>query len=131
MKLARPFAWLVLLAGLMAWRGYADELPQVHEGPPAGSKAEYSVGDYPNSVVRLAAGPGRTKVEAYCSVCHSPTYILMQPPLPRKTWDAEVHKMIKAYGADVPETDAQQIIDYLAAHYSPDTITKTYPPAPK
>ncbi len=32
-------------------------------------------------------------------------------------WDAEVTKMIKAYGAPIDDADAQAIKAYLAAHY--------------
>jgi cytochrome c5 len=68
--------------------------------------------------VELKDGVGKDKVMAFCSICHSPDYIPMQPLLPAKTWDAVVHKMIKVFGAPVGEDDAKIIIDYLSAQYS-------------
>jgi hypothetical protein len=44
----------------------------------------------------------------------------MQPPLPGTTWEAEVSKMIKTYGAPIPEATAKKITAYLQAHYSPE-----------
>jgi hypothetical protein len=41
--------------------------------------------------------------------------------MPAAAWDAEVHKMIKTYGASISEADAQKIIQYLGSHYSPET----------
>jgi len=32
-------------------------------------------------------------------------------------WDAEVTKMIKAYGAPIDDTDAKAIADYLKKNY--------------
>ncbi len=42
----------------------------------------------------------------------------MQPPLPAATWEAEVNKMNKAFGADIPDDSTKKIIAYLGAHYS-------------
>jgi mono/diheme cytochrome c family protein len=70
------------------------------------------------SDVTLKAALGHDLVETNCQVCHSLDYIPMNSPfLPQKTWDAEVHKMIKAYGAPIDEKDAQAIIDYLSKNY--------------
>jgi hypothetical protein len=44
----------------------------------------------------------------------------MQPPLPAPTWDAEVNKMIKTFGASIPEATAKEIISYLQEHYTPE-----------
>ena len=65
--------------------------------------------------VTLPDLPGREKVASSCAVCHTPRYVLEQPPLPRKTWEAEVEKMRKTYGAPVPEGDVAAIVDYLVA----------------
>ncbi len=68
--------------------------------------------------LELAEGPGRALVEARCVACHSLDYIQMNSPfLDRKGWEASVAKMIRVMGADVPETDARQIVDYLASRY--------------
>lgn len=86
----------------------------------------YRVDEYPVSRTVLPPGPGREKVAGYCSACHTAGYIPMQPPLPAKNWAAEVHKMINVYGAQIPPSDADAIIAYLQAHFTPETITTTY-----
>jgi len=35
----------------------------------------------------------------------------------RQVWDAEVTKMIKAFGAPISETDGKEIAEYLARNY--------------
>jgi hypothetical protein len=45
----------------------------------------------------------------------------MQPPLPAATWEAEVNKMIKTFGAPIPEASAKKIISYLQTHYTLET----------
>lgn len=81
----------------------------------------YSVAAYPLYTPQLVPGVGRQDAAAYCNTCHTPSYITMQPPLPAATWKAEVDKMGKAFGAQIP-TDAQaRIIKYLQTHYTPET----------
>ena len=68
--------------------------------------------------VPLKPGAGRETVEAYCSACHSLDYPRKNAFfLNRQGWEAEVNKMIKAYGAPIQPADAKIIIDYLAANY--------------
>ena len=68
--------------------------------------------------VALKDGPGRDKVEANCASCHSLDYILGNSPfMNRGVWDAEVVKMVKAYGAPISDADAKEIADYLAKNY--------------
>ena len=81
----------------------------------------FQVSAYPVPPVDLAPGDGLQDVQIYCNTCHSPRYITMQPPLPAATWEAEVNKMNKAYGAGIPEENAKKIIEYLQAHYTPET----------
>ena len=68
--------------------------------------------------VQLKQAPGLDKVEGNCSGCHSLDYILMNSPFPNAAlWDAEIAKMIKAFGAPISQTDAKVIADYLKQHY--------------
>lgn len=83
--------------------------------------AQYSVASYPSFDVGLADGAGKAETQIYCTSCHTPRYITMQPPLPAATWDAEVQKMVKTFGATIPEADAQKIAQYLHEHYTPET----------
>ncbi|HEY1459159.1 MAG TPA: cytochrome c [Casimicrobiaceae bacterium] len=66
----------------------------------------------------LKDGPGRDKVEANCGSCHSIDYIVTNSPfMNRQVWDAEVTKMIKAFGAPISDADAKEISEYLARSY--------------
>ena len=68
--------------------------------------------------VVLKEGPGRDKVEANCASCHSLDYILGNSPfMTRQVWDAEVTKMIKAFGAPISDADAKEIAEYLTKNY--------------
>jgi cytochrome c553 len=61
----------------------------------------------------LFPGPDADAINNNCLACHSPDMVLNQPPLPKATWEAEVHKMITAYKAPVDEKDVGAIVDYL------------------
>ena len=68
--------------------------------------------------IELKPGPGRDKVEGNCVQCHSLDYILTNSSfMNRQTWDAEVTKMIKAYGAPISDADAKEIAEYLTTNY--------------
>jgi mono/diheme cytochrome c family protein len=68
--------------------------------------------------VQLKKADGLDKVEANCQACHSLSYIAMNSPfLNAAGWDAEVTKMIKAFGAPIDEADAKAIADYLKKNY--------------
>ena len=81
----------------------------------------YSVGAYSLFAPQLAPGVGRQDAEAYCNTCHTPSYITMQPPLPAATWEAEVAKMQKTFGMDIPADVQARIVKYLETHYTPET----------
>jgi mono/diheme cytochrome c family protein len=68
--------------------------------------------------VDLKKAPGLDQVEGNCGACHSLDYIPMNSPFPSATlWDAEVTKMIKAFGAPITDADAAAIKDYLKKNY--------------
>ena len=68
--------------------------------------------------VELKRSPGLDRVEANCAACHSLDYIPMNSPfLNAAGWDAEVTKMINAFGAPIDQTDAKIIADYLKSNY--------------
>ena len=83
--------------------------------------ANYQVSSYPVPAVELAPGDGLQDVQIYCNICHGTRYITMQATLPAATWEAEVNKMIKTYGAAIPDDSTKKIVQYLQAHYTPDT----------
>ena len=60
-------------------------------------------------------GPGADAINNNCLACHSADMVLNQPPLPKATWEAEVHKMINVYKAPIDNADVPAIVDYLAS----------------
>ena len=119
---------IVLAAGLLLAQmergNYAPATGgQLQPSPPVALTEDsvYQVSDYPLHPPELAEGEGRAETEAFCSLCHSTRYITMQPPLPAATWEAEVTKMRKTFGAAIPDPPAALIIKYLQAHYTPET----------
>jgi sulfite dehydrogenase (cytochrome) subunit B len=68
--------------------------------------------------IKLKDGPGMDVVAQNCAGCHSLDYPVMNSPfLDQKGWEAEVAKMIKAYGAPVNAADVPAIVAYLSANY--------------
>jgi mono/diheme cytochrome c family protein len=68
--------------------------------------------------VQIKKASGADKVEANCAACHSLDYVQMNSPfLNAAGWDAEVAKMINAFGAPINQADAKTIADYLKANY--------------
>ena len=68
--------------------------------------------------VGLKQAPGLDKVEANCAACHSLDYVQMNSKfLNAAGWNAEVTKMINAFGAPINADDAKVIADYLTANY--------------
>ena len=67
---------------------------------------------------KLKQAPGVAQVQTNCMTCHSLDYVQMNSPfLDRKGWEAEVTKMIKAYGAPVKAEDVPVIVEYLTREY--------------
>lgn len=70
------------------------------------------------SKIALKPGAGLDKVAVYCSACHSLDYIQMNSPFPdRKLWEAEVNKMVNAFGATILTDDIPTVVDYLTKNY--------------
>jgi mono/diheme cytochrome c family protein len=67
---------------------------------------------------KLVQAPGAAQVQANCVACHSLDYIQLNSRfLDRKGWEAEVTKMMKAFGAPVKKEDVPAIVDYLSKEY--------------
>ena len=68
--------------------------------------------------IMLKKADGVDKVEANCQACHSLAYIPMNAPfLNAAGWNAEVTKMLKAFGAPIDDADAKVIVNYLTRNY--------------
>lgn len=67
---------------------------------------------------KLKQAPGVAQVQSNCVSCHSLDYIELNSRfLDRKGWEAEVTKMMKAFGAPVKAEDVPAIVDYLSKEY--------------
>ncbi|HEV2232771.1 MAG TPA: cytochrome c [Terriglobia bacterium] len=80
-----------------------------------------------NSMAELKPGPGLKTVQADCGVCHSTDYVVRQPHKSAKDWQAEVTRMITAFGAPIPKSDEGIIAKYLATAYGPQPPQKDHP----
>jgi hypothetical protein len=63
----------------------------------------------------LPPGNGRNVVTIRCAVCHTPHYILNQPPFTKQVWTNEITKMRTAYGAPITADEEPKILEYLLA----------------
>lgn len=73
-------------------------------------------------------GPNLELVNARCLICHSADYAAMQPPaMPRKTWEAEVVKMKKVYGAPIGDDEIATLTDYFAKTYGNEKAAAATP----
>jgi cytochrome c551/c552 len=62
--------------------------------------------------------PGYALAQRNCMTCHSVHYIQSQPSTsPRGYWEATVKKMKKPFGAQFPDADIPDIVDYLVKTY--------------
>lgn len=62
--------------------------------------------------------PGYALAQGMCNTCHSAEYSLTQPTgSPRAYWQATVVKMQKVFGAPLPDTVIDPIVDYLVKTY--------------
>ena len=78
--------------------------------PAAETDTAIKLSDYK---VKFEQVEGYEQFEMHCITCHSLRYIEMQPDFPEKTWEMIVHKMVKNFGAPIPDTSQQMIVDYL------------------
>jgi mono/diheme cytochrome c family protein len=75
----------------------------------------YTITLPPIAPPEMADGPQKDLYTANCILCHTPRYVSMQPAFPRKTWQAEVEKMKKVYGAPIADDQIPHIVDYLVS----------------
>lgn len=65
--------------------------------------------------VEYPAGPEVQVMNDNCRACHSPSMVLIQPPLSQADWGKIVHKMIDVYKAPIDPADLPKIMTYLGA----------------
>ncbi len=103
--------WTSLAAGLLLGLGALAPLP-----------AHALDIKLPQETAQLKASTlaGHQAASAWCAMCHSIDYINSQPPMPAAFWNAEVTKMVKVYGAPIPEDQVKLISEYLGKTYGND-----------
>jgi len=70
-------------------------------------------------ITELKDAPGRDLTLGRCIICHSVEYIPSNAPaMNRAAWQKTIQKMRERFGAPITDAEAQQILDYLDAHYS-------------
>ena len=76
--------------------------------------------------------PGYALAQRNCMTCHSVHYIQSQPPAsPRAYWEATVKKMKKPFGAQFPDAEIPDMVDYLVKTYGAERATAARPVATK
>ena len=97
---------IALLAGALIWSApaWVQDLPALKS-----VKVEF-----PSDDKQFPGGAEADAINNNCLSCHSAEMVLDQPPLPKATWEAEVHKMISAYKAPIDDADVAPIVAYLA-----------------
>ena len=65
----------------------------------------------------LPPGPMQAKVKAACTQCHNTTRIT-EHRFSRMQWSDELDKMV-ALGANVPDSDRKDFLDYLTRNFGP------------
>jgi hypothetical protein len=107
--MSKTNAWLSVLLALGA-----APLPLPGHTQPLQTLKSVSI-DLPQGNFQFPPGPGSDAITNNCLACHSAGMVLNQPPLPKATWETEVHKMINIYKAPVAPEDVPAIVAYLVA----------------
>jgi cytochrome c551/c552 len=77
--------------------------------------------ELPPETGSFKAAPGVGIANAQCLVCHSVEYVATQPPFPRTFWVSSVKKMREKYGAAIPDSQVEPLVDYLETNYGVKT----------
>lgn len=73
--------------------------------------------DFPvDADAEFPAGPQADAINNNCRACHSPSMVLVQPPLSHDEWVKVVGKMQHTFKAPVPDSEVPKILEYLDAH---------------
>ena len=99
MKLLLPFSLLAAICGTLI----------------AGTAETVTI-ELPVETATYKPGRNVEQAQAFCMTCHSADYTSMQPPMPKKFWEATVKKMKEKYGAPLPP-DTTALVEYLTVSY--------------
>lgn len=62
----------------------------------------------------FSGGPQASVANTYCLMCHSGGMVMTQPPLTLAQWQTELRKMINTYGCPLPQSDVDELAQYIA-----------------
>ncbi len=85
---------------------------------PAGNDPVHTI-VLPQFASEIPAGPHVDTYRKDCLVCHSARYVAMQPRFSQAVWEKEVKKMVDAYGAQIPDAEQKEIVEYLVVVRGP------------
>jgi cytochrome c551/c552 len=71
----------------------------------------------PAETLAFTQDVGAEIANGQCLTCHSVEYVVIQPPMQRAFWKAEVQKMQQKYGAQIPDNQVETVVDYLTKNY--------------
>ena len=105
----------VLATGVMLSVAAHSQQPATSASKPAakaGASQVHSIvlPQYPPDIPQ---GPNLETYSNNCLLCHTARYVAMQPRFSKIVWQAEVKKMVDAYGATISESDQALIVEYL------------------
>jgi sulfite dehydrogenase len=75
----------------------------------------------PPETMAFKQDAGAEIANGQCLTCHSVEYVMIQPPMQRVFWKAEVVKMQQKYGAQIPEDQVEAVVNYLTKNYGVTT----------
>ena len=104
----RPFLTALALLPLAAC-SQGNEAP-ANKTAPQLAAASISL---PTGEPTLPAGPAGELLTNSCTACHSPDFLMAQPPLKPETWQAEIAKMRSVYHASIDPADDEKIVAAL------------------
>lgn len=119
MKMRRVLIVLVMaVAGFETCALRAQQTAHGNSQPdaPAASNPVQKI-SLPQYPPELPPGPGSEAFRNNCLICHSARYVTMQPRFTKTVWQAEVQKMIAAYGASITPANKDAIVEYLVSSH--------------
>jgi mono/diheme cytochrome c family protein len=118
MNKQRAYIVVIICSGLLTAYGCNQKKNDFYQQPENTISIKGSVHEmtlYPEPAPAFPEHDGKAEFVSYCAICHTLKYIKMQPDFPRKTWEAEVTKMITKFKAPVDSVNAKKIVEYLVA----------------
>jgi cytochrome c5 len=106
-------ALLLAALGVTSLIGESQSSAGAAAAKPGSSQVERIT--LPQVPTQVPPGPHVEVYEKNCLICHSARYVIMQPGFSKTVWQAEVKKMVDAYGASISPADQALIVNYLVA----------------